>query len=105
MPTSPRPPFAGAGETTSFVAGSKYAHESYEDDGDTLICRLDAQGTRATEHYSRSARTVRIEQGATTVVRHVPEGAIALENFCWQQYVIAAEEYPRRHDPERRSSS
>jgi pimeloyl-ACP methyl ester carboxylesterase len=90
---APRPPFARAGGTTSFVGGSELAHERYEDDGDTLVCHVDALGQKAVESLSRSARTVRIEQDGKTIVRHLAPGVVALEAFCWQQLLVAAEDY------------
>ncbi len=92
-PARPRLAFARAGLTTSFVSGSEFGRERYEDDGDTLVCHLDAHGTKAVERLSRSAHTVRIEQDGKSVVRAVPKGTVVLENLCWQQLAVAAEEH------------
>jgi hypothetical protein len=95
----PRPPFARAGQTTSSVGGAELVHEQYEDDGDTLVCHVDAKGKKATERLSRADHTVRIEQDGQTVTRHAPKGAVILETFCWQQLLVAAEDYRTASTP------
>ncbi len=85
-------PIARAGETITSVNGVDIAHETYEDDGDTLACHVTAMGKSTTVRLSRVARTAHVEQDGTSVNRLIAPGTVVVANFCWQQLVVAAEE-------------
>jgi pimeloyl-ACP methyl ester carboxylesterase len=89
----PRSAFARQGEMTTSVNGLDIAHETYEDDGDTLVCHVEALGKAASIRLSRVTRTARFEQNGASEVQEIPQGVILVANFCWQQIVVAAEEY------------
>jgi pimeloyl-ACP methyl ester carboxylesterase len=78
---------------TTAVAGADIARETYEDDGDVLVCHVTALGKTASIRLSRLTRTARFEQNGASDTRPIPEGVILVANFCWQQLLVAAEEY------------
>jgi len=84
---------------TTSVGGADVARETYEDDGDTLVCHVQAFGKSGTIRLSRLTRTARFEQNGASEVRPVPQGTILVANFCWQQLLVAAEDYRAASTP------
>jgi pimeloyl-ACP methyl ester carboxylesterase len=92
-------PVAAKGRIDTLVHGHKIGGEEFEDDGDTLTSHLSFAGKKATVALSRSRREVTLEARGKTVVRKIPDGAVALENGCWQEFVVAAEQFPDARTP------
>jgi pimeloyl-ACP methyl ester carboxylesterase len=84
---------AAHGRIDTFHGAVRIGGETFTDDGDTLTSHLSLAGRSATIAVSRRSREVTLTANGQTVVRRIPDGAVALENGSWQAYVLAAERY------------
>jgi hypothetical protein len=82
---------ASTGEIVTYRGDVAIGHESYRDDGDTLVSDIRFGGRSGTITISRAKRHVRVEAAGNTVESDIPEGTVALENGQWAAYAIAAQ--------------
>ncbi|HEY3822253.1 MAG TPA: alpha/beta fold hydrolase [Polyangiaceae bacterium] len=81
------------GELVTYRGGSPLGHESYRDDGETLVSKIRFGPRKATITLSRAKRHVRVEAGGNTIENDLGPGTVALENGHWEAYAIAAEQF------------
>lgn len=91
-PTAPAH-VARAGTLVTTIGDRELGRETFSDDGHVLTSQLHFQGSGdATIRLDRDHRRVTLEQGGARIERDIPPGALALENFHWAAYVVAAEQ-------------
>jgi hypothetical protein len=80
-----------AGELVTYRGDTALGHESYRDDGETLVSDIQLGSQKATIAVSRTKRRVHVETAGGAIDADIGPGTVALENGHWEAYAIAAE--------------
>ncbi len=98
-PVAPaRPLRQGALATT--IGDREIGREEFSDDGHVVTSQLRFEGSGdVTIRIDRDHRRVTLEQGGERLERDIPAGGLALENFHWGAYLVAADDFAAAATP------
>src|SRR5215468_545781 len=82
------------GVLVTYKGGQELAREPWRDDGATLTSHVTARGKEPVGEIARRDRKARFDFAGRKGEAAIPDDAIVLENFFWQELALAAEGQP-----------
>lgn len=98
-PVAPARPLR-QGALATMIGDREIGREEFGDDGHVVTSQLRFEGSGdVTIRIDRDRRRVTLEQGGERLERDIPAGGLALENFHWGAYLVAADEFAAATTP------